>query len=113
MLFDKLLSRYGLLENYTSGVMGTETGTTEVTTKALCNSCSRAKRSCHGQGYCSISLHFLLDRFTRFYNSNTIIYIQGMPGCYGYLSLELIYTVRHKLSIASIVSKKTKEAFQS
>ena len=49
MLPEELLSRYGLLENYTSGVMGTETGTTEVTTNPLYKSCSRAKKEFYAQ----------------------------------------------------------------
>ena len=31
------------------------------------------------------------DRVTRFRCANTIIYIQGIPGSYGYRSLEIIY----------------------
>ena len=36
-----------------------------------------------------ISLHFTSDRVTRFRCANTIIYIQGIPGSYGYRSLEI------------------------
>ena len=50
------------------------------------------KRSYHGQGLCSISLHYPSDRVTRFRCANTIIYLQGIPGSYGYRSLEIIYT---------------------
>ena len=37
-----------------------------------------------------ISLHYPSDRVTRFRCANTIIYIQGIPGSYGYRSLEMI-----------------------
>ena len=43
MLPDKWLSRYGLMKNYTVSVMGMVTGTTRVTTIALCTSCNQAK----------------------------------------------------------------------
>ena len=33
------------------------------------------------------------DRVTRFRCANTIIYIQGIPGSYGYRSLEIIYYI--------------------
>ena len=36
-----------------------------------------------------ISLHYTSDRVTRFRCANTIIYIQGIPGSYGYRSLEI------------------------
>ena len=49
------------------------------------------KRSYHGRGLCLISLHYTSDRVTRFRCANTIIYIQGIPGSYGYRSLEIIY----------------------
>ena len=38
-----------------------------------------------------LSLHYPSDRVTRFRCANTIIYIQGIPGSYGYRSLEIIY----------------------
>ena len=41
--------------------------------------------------FCLISLHYPSDRVTRFRCANTIIYIQGIPGSYGYRSLEIIY----------------------
>ena len=47
----------------------------------------------HGQGLCSFSLHYPSDRATMFRCANTIIYIQGIPGSYGYRSLEIIYYV--------------------
>ena len=40
-----------------------------------------------------ISLHYTSDRVTRFRCANTIIYIQGIPGSYGYRSLEIIYYI--------------------
>ena len=45
----------------------------------------------HCRGLCLISLHYPSDRVTRFRCANTIIYIQGIPGSYGYRSLEIIY----------------------
>ena len=33
------------------------------------------------------------DRVTGFRCANTIIYIQGIPGSYGYRSLEIIYYI--------------------
>ena len=41
-----------------------------------------------------ISLHYTSDRVTRFRCANTIIYIQGIPGSYGYRSLEIIYHIK-------------------
>ena len=41
-----------------------------------------------------ISLHYTSDRVTRFRCANTIIYIQGIPGSYGYRSLEIIYYIK-------------------
>ena len=41
-----------------------------------------------------ISLHYTSDRVTRFRCANTIIYIQGIPGSYGYRSLEIIYLLK-------------------
>ena len=41
-----------------------------------------------------ISLHYPSDRVTRFRCANTIIYIQGIPGSYGYRSLEIIYQIK-------------------
>ena len=52
------------------------------------------KRSYHGRGLCLISLHYTSDRVTRFRCANTIIYIQGIPGSYGYRSLEIIYYIK-------------------
>ena len=40
-----------------------------------------------------ISLHYTSDRVIRFRCANTIIYIQGIPGSYGYRSLEIIYYI--------------------
>ena len=40
------------------------------------------------------SLHYPSDRVTRFRCANTIIYIQGIPGSYGYRSLEMIYQIK-------------------
>ena len=52
------------------------------------------KRSYYGRGFCLISLHYTSDRVTRFRCANTIIYIQGIPGSYGYRSLEIIYYIK-------------------
>ena len=41
-----------------------------------------------------ISLHYTMDRVTGFRCANTIIYIQGIPGSYGYRSLEIIYYIK-------------------
>ena len=41
-----------------------------------------------------ISLHYTSDRVTRFRCANTIIYIQGIPGSFGYRSLEIIYYIK-------------------
>ena len=41
-----------------------------------------------------ISLHYPSDRVTRFRCANTIIYIQGISGSYGYRSLEIIYYIK-------------------
>ena len=51
------------------------------------------KRSYHDRGLCLISLHYTSDRVIRFRCANTIIYIQGIPGSYGYRSLEIIYYI--------------------
>ena len=40
-----------------------------------------------------ISLHYPSDRVTMFRCANTIIYIQGIPGSYGYRKLEIIYFI--------------------
>ena len=52
------------------------------------------KRSYHGRGLCLISLHYPSDRVTRFRCANTIIYIQRIPGSYGYRSLEIILILK-------------------
>ena len=39
-------------------------------------------------------LHYPSDRVTGFRCANTIIYIQGIPGSYGYRSLEIIYYIK-------------------
>ena len=51
------------------------------------------KRSYHDRGLCLISLHYTSDRVFRFRCAYTIIYIQGIPGSYGYRSLEIIYYI--------------------
>ena len=38
--------------------------------------------------------HYTSDRVTRFRCANTIIYIQGIPGSYGYRCLEIIYYIK-------------------
>ena len=40
------------------------------------------------------SLHYPSDRVIRFPCANTIIYIHGIPGSYGYRSLETIYYIK-------------------
>ena len=51
------------------------------------------KRSYHDRGLCLISLHYTSDRVIRFRCANRIIYIQVIPGSYGYRSLEIIYYI--------------------
>ena len=51
------------------------------------------KKEYHDRGLCLISLHYTSDRVIRFRCANTIIYIQGIPGSYGYRSLEIIYYI--------------------
>ena len=51
------------------------------------------KWSYHDRGLCLISLHYTPDRVIRFRCASTIIYIQGIPGSYGYRSLEIIYYI--------------------
>ena len=57
------------------------------------NSSGELKRSYHDRGLCLISLHYTSDRVFRFRCAYTIIYIQGIPGSYGYRSLEIIYYI--------------------
>ena len=54
---------------------------------------SLKKRSYHDRGLCLISLHYTSDRVIRFRCANTVVYIQGIPGSYGYRSLEIIYYI--------------------
>ena len=59
------------------------------------------------------SLHYPSDRVTRFCCANTIIYIHGIPGSYGYRSLETIYymyTPRQKFDTFWFNSVKIKLA---
>ena len=51
------------------------------------------KRSYQDRGLCLISLHYTSDRVIRFRCAITIIYIQGIPGSYGYRSLEIIFYI--------------------
>ena len=55
-----------------------------------------------------ISLHYTSYRVIRFRCANTIIYIQGIPGSYGYRSLEIIYIyiyiyIAHNLGFSLIL----------
>ena len=63
------------------------------------------KRSYHGRGLCLISLHYTSDRVTRFRCANTIIYIQGIPGSYGYRSLEIICYIKDRQAPTDIPAK--------
>ena len=51
------------------------------------------KKNYHGRGLCLISLYYPSDRVTGFRCANTIIYIQGIPGSYGYRSLEIVFYI--------------------
>ena len=47
----------------------------------------------------------LSDRVTRFRCANTIIYIQGIPGSYGYRSLEIIFYIEDIQALTDIPAK--------
>ena len=84
------LAQVGFEPTPTSTAAHSNTETTVIPTRPLRSS----KKSYHGQRLCSISLHYPSDRVTMFRSANTIIYIQGIPGSYGYRSLEIIYNIR-------------------
>ena len=63
------------------------------------------KRSYHGRGLCLTFLHYKSDRVTLFRCANTIIYIQGIPGFYGYRSLEIIYYIKDIQAPTDILAK--------
>ena len=81
------LGKVGFEPTQTSTAAPSNTKTTVIPIRPL----RSLKRSYHGQGLCSISLHYPSDRVTMFRCANTIIYIQGIPGFYVYRSLEIIY----------------------
>ena len=81
------LAMVGFEPTPTSTAAPSNTETTVIPSRPL----RSLKRSYHGRGLCLISLHYTSDRVTRFRCANTIIYIQGIPGSYGYRSLETIY----------------------
>ena len=81
------LAMVGFEPTPTSTAAPSNTETTVIPSRPL----RSLKRSYHGRGLCLISLHYPSDRVTRFRCANTIIYIQGIPGSYGYRSLEIIY----------------------
>ena len=85
------LVKLGFEPTPTSTAVPSNTETTVIPTRQLR---SLKKRSYHGQGLCSFSLHYPSDRATMFRYANTIIYIQGIPGSYGHRSLEIIYYIK-------------------
>ena len=84
------LAMVGFEPTPTSTAAPSNTETTVIPSRPL----RSLKRSYHGRGLCLISLHYTSDRVTRFRCANTIIYIQGIPGSYGYRSLEIIYYIK-------------------
>ena len=72
------LAKVGFEPTPTSTAVPSNTETTVIPSRPL----RSLKRSYHGEGLCSISLHYPSDRVT-FRCANTIIYIQGIPGSYG------------------------------
>ena len=84
------LAKVGFEPTPTSTAAPRNTKTTLIPTRPL----RSLKRSYHGQGLCSFSLHYPSDRATMFRCANTIIYIQGIPGFDGYRSLEIIYYIK-------------------
>ena len=83
------LAKVGFEPTPTSTAAPSNTETTVIPTRPL----RSLKRSYHGQGLCSLTLHYPSDRASIFRCANTIIYIQGIPGSYGYRSLEIIYYI--------------------
>ena len=83
------LAKVGFEPTPTSTTAPSNTVTTVIPSRPL----RSLKRSYHGQGLCSISLHYPSDRVT-FRCANTITYIQGIPGSYGYRNLEIIYYIK-------------------
>ena len=81
------LAMVGFEPTPTSTAAPTNTETTVIPSRPL-------RSLLKGRGLCLISLHYTSDRVTRFRCANTIIYIQGIPGSYGYGSLEIIYYVK-------------------
>ena len=81
------LAKVGFEPTPISTAAPSNTETTVIPTRSL----SSLKRSYHGQGLCSFSLHYPSDRATMFRCANTIIYIQGS---YGYRSLEIICYIK-------------------
>ena len=84
------LAKVGFEPTPTSTAPPSNTETTVIPTLLL----RSLKRSYHSQGLCSFSLHYPSDRATMFRCANTIIYIQGIYGSYGYQSLEIIYYIK-------------------
>ena len=85
------LAKVGFEPTPTSTAAPSHTETTIIPTRPL----RSLKRSNHGQGLCSFSLHYPSDRATMFRCANTIIYsVQGILGSYGYRSSEIIYYIK-------------------
>ena len=80
-------AKVGFEPTPTSTATPSNTETTLIPTRPL----RSLKRSYHGQGLCSFSLHYPSDRDTMIRCANTIIYIQEIHGSYGYRSFEKYY----------------------
>ena len=58
-----------------------------------------------------MSLHYPSDSVTGFRCADTIIYIQGIPGSYGYRSLEIIYYIEDIQAPTDILIQSYKRTF--
>ena len=95
------LAMVGFEPTPTATAASSNTETTVIPSRPL----RSLKKFYHDRGLCLISLHYTSDRVIRFRCANTIIYIQGIPGSYGYRSLEKIYYIEDIQATTDIPAK--------